>query len=1389
MLQLFRGNICLPSVQLFGLNANLYQEKKDGPTNFQFLIDSLKSNNEQSQSKTIQINSIIIRRGHIAYNAHFMPKKQNLCLHHLSLSNISSHIILNELTADSLNINLKNLSFTEQSGLKVLSLSTKIIANSKTGKLKDFSLTLPHSTLIINELRTDYLQKNNTINLASLTYKGNIKDAKLTPSDFCFLFPSIKKYKTPLSLSAYFHGTTQALFLSKIHLLSEKEFNFQASASITKYTNRLKWNLNIQHFDIYKKGITKYLATINKQVPIQQLQHIQLTATAKGYNTDIVTNGVLKSNLGNIKFYFSNQDKKIKGKIETTNFNIAKLLNYQDLGQISATINIQDKNTNNKYTTLSINATLPQVDYKGYTYHNIHIDGDATLNAKQQLSYFSGIAAIDDTYGKLQLCGQLSLQPSMYQAQLQATAKDIHLAHLNITHQWPQRTVSFYANTHIAGKSLKDAIGQISIKDFQMADQNINYQLSNLTLTAGYNQHNEHYLTLNGDMGNALVVGNFDYTSLLQHIANTIVDKLPSLQYLSSIKKKQVKDINVRLSADINNTNWANYFLDIPLTLHQPLQLNGTINSKKNILNIDVIAPDFTYNDKKYRHTNAHITTTQANSLQIMAQVNTVNEHDKEWTWAIQSNAANNHLFTTLSFDNHAQHSFRGTLNTETKFFKDKEGYAAAHINIHPSEILIQDSIWSVEPSDIIYRKKHLTVDYFSMHHNQQHIIIEGNATKRATDSLTIDMKDIDTKYVLNLLDFDAVQFEGKLTGKAYVSQLFATPKGYANITANNFKLQTGNLGTLQANVAWNEQLKQIDIQAVANDTDNKQTNIKGYVSPIKNYINLDIDAKNTRLQLLQGFCDSFMQNVDAFGNGKLRLYGNLDKLNLIGKMVVSGKIGIIPIHTTYTLKQDTITFNHKEIVFNNNTIYDKYQNTATINGVVAHNHLKDFTCNLQIKANKLLAYQKHQFDNDTFYGTAYITGNCNIESKNGELNIDVEATPQKGSILVYNAATQGALDNQNFITWTAHNDTVHNNTPHTMQHTQQTLTANTLLPELSSNIHLNLLLNCTPNVTLKLIMDQQTGDYILLNGYGGIRANYYNKGAFEMYGNYIVEHGIYRLTIQNLIKKEFTFQQGGTINFGGNPNDAALNLSALHTVNGVSLADLNIGNSFTRNHIRVNCLMHIMGTANYPKIDFNLDMPTVNNDAKQMIYSLINSEEEMNQQVLYLLAVGRFYSQHTNNAEINNPTQPSKTTLAMQSLLSGTLSQQLNSILNSVINNNNWNFGANISPGTEGFNNAEYEGILSGRLLDNRLRINGQFGYRDNPNTTTSFIGDFDIKYLLYPNGNLAINVYNQTNDRYFTRNSLTTQGVGIIIKKDFTNLRDLFTIRRQKIKKLKTK
>ena len=171
---------------------------------------------------------------------------------------------------------------------------------------------------------------------------------------------------------------------------------------------------------------------------------------------------------------------------------------------------------------------------------------------------------------------------------------------------------------------------------------------------------------------------------------------------------------------------------------------------------------------------------------------------------------------------------------------------------------------------------------------------------------------------------------------------------------------------------------------------------------------------------------------------------------------------------------------------------------------------------------------------------------------------IDCNVTPQPGSVFVYNAASPDAISNQEFITW-EHPDTT---TVGTTAKLGATTPANTRADD--TDIYINFQINATPNAALKLLMDEGTKDYITLYGNGSIRASFHNKGSFNMFGTYTVDHGTYGITIQNIIKKNFTFNRGGTIVFGGDPYQAALNLQAVYTVSGVSLSDLNIRSAAT---------------------------------------------------------------------------------------------------------------------------------------------------------------------------------------------------------------------------------
>lgn len=1369
LLALANGQIEITSAQFFGLHANLYKATPEAKPNFQFVVDALasKDSTKQKTPLDLQINSLIIRNGEISYRVLSRPSRPGkFSADDINARNISAHIIINRITDDSLNVKVKRIAFDERCGFKLKSLSLSAIACRTKTKIENFKLELPASLIQIPSLQASYRMKNGQIEMPTLQFDGSIKAPYISPSDLAVFIPTLTRLNMRPALDIQFNGTGSSLTVKKISInTTDGSLQLVANGGVKNYPANPSWYTNIDQLKAGQQAISNiYAVATGKNVPniIERLGNVQITGYVGGDKKNIASEGKLNTSPGNLTLAFDKRGDKITAHMETVRFNIGSLVNDNKLGHISANLNVHGSSKDN----FAAQGRVYDFDYNGYKYRSLN------LNATYRNKRLEGKANIDDPNVQLTAIGTFVNNGAKPNLQLKANIAHFEPNTLRLTDKWQQTAFAANIACDIKGSDINNADGSIELHDFAMRGPETEYNINNVSVKTGYNNGN-HFLDVDSDFGTIDINGHFSYNTIVRSVLNMVAAKLPTIPGLTHKPQREFNDFT--LNASLNSTEWMNRLLGIPLEIHRPLNISGEIDDKNEKINLWCDVPSFTFNGNRFSDAFVNVES-PSDTLKADIRIKKLADRGKYMALHLNAGASDNHLNTSLSFRNNERHPLKGIINSSTVFAKDEEGVSTAYIDVLPSRATIGDTTWHVAPSSIIYSKNKLQVNSFSVSHDNQMLAINGTATKSENDSLLVTLNDIDVSYVLNLVNFHSVDFLGMASGEARIAGAFSEkPLLSADVIVKDFKFETGRMGTLYANVGYNHEEGNIEINAVAKDEDNRRTDINGYVSPKHNYIDLAIDAHRTRAEFMESFCGSFMDNVNADINGNVNVVGPLNNINLVGKAVVDGSVRLSALNTTYWMRGDSVTFVPDEIKFKGDTLYDRNGNIGIMTGSIYHKHLTNLSYALKVKAKNLLAYDTHSFGDNTFYGTAYVTGDCDIKGKSGEVVIDIDAVPEKNSILVYNAADQSSIGSTDFITWKDNN----------VEETDSTDTEHNNKVDISTNIRLNFLINCNPNATLKLIMDEKTGDYITLNGDGVLRASYFNKGSFDIYGNYIVDHGVYKLTIQNIIKKDFTFQKGGSISFGGDPYNAALNLKALYVLNSVSLADLNIGRSFSNNNVRVNCLMNITGNPNSPKVDFDLDMPNMSNDIKQMVYSLLNAEEEKNQQVLYLLAVGRFMAQNNNNNATGETPQYSQTSLAMQSFLSGTISQQLNSVLSNVINSNNWNFGANISTGTEGFNNAEYEGMLSGSLLNNRLLFNGQFGYRDNANATTSFIGDFDLKYLLFPNGNLAINVYNKTNDRYFTRNSLNTQGLGVIMKKDFTRISDLFFWR----KKEKTK
>ena len=1373
ILPLMDGKISISSAQIFGTQAELYQVDAQSKPNFQFVIDSLASKDTTSTSALdLRINSLIIRHSSVSYDRWDMPQTpERLNPNHLKLTDISAHILLKTLNEDSVNVNVKRLAFREQSGLQLDRLSMKFEGGRHYSLLQDFELRMPGTNVKIGDTEANYRFHDNRFDIHSLKYTGSIKPSEITLSDLHCLVPALKNFKSTLSLQAAFNGHEDELRVTALNIGSNTG---DISMNISGWLRELSqhdpvWMADINDLSLSANTInfiSENLKGEKANVPkeLARIGDIHMKGFVSGTGLkDIRTRNQLNTTAGDAAIGFTlDEQRHFTGNISTTNLNLKRLLEDDTFGDFAANIEVEGQLAG-QGPTVNAKGIINNLDYQGYRYHNIDLNGTYGPND------ISGRLTINDPNLGLDIEGQVKPDGRSHNVNVTATLLNFSPKTTNFSSKWGdarffgELTANFHAN------NINDAVGTLVLNNFYMLSPTDNYELGELHIESGYNDET-HFMLINSDFGNIEVTGNFDYETLPQSLTNIIASQLPTLPGLPKANPATQNDFTI--NARITKSDWLQQLLQVPLHLSEPLTLNGMVNDRMSLVDIECQTPKFYYNDSGYEKGQIRLSTPN-DSLRYDISITKLNDSGDNMELRAQGTAHANQLINAFSWDNHALQRMSGQLNATADFDTSSDGKATANVNILPSQMTVNNAEWHIKPCFLSYTDKHLDINGFEINHQQQHLKVSGKATADNQDSLNIDLQDVDIEYVLSLVDFDAVSFKGQATGQAVLSGLFGNLQAGGHIMVNNFLFENGRMGTLDANVDWNETLEQIDIHAVCNDEGNVQTLIDGYVTPKRDSINLGIEARGTYLDFARSFTSSFLDHVEGHAEGAVRLIGPLDAINLTGQLVINGNVHVTSTNCSYEMRNDTLKIVPNEIMFADCPIYDVNGHEGILTGGIHHENLTKLTYDIFADTQNMLAYDFKDFGDDTFYGTVYANGHVGIHGRDEGVTIDIEVTPLEGSVFVYNVASPDAISSQEFIEWQTSSQPL----PARKGQEEESESSSSFRTDL--NLHMKV--NCTPQATVRLLMDPRTYDYITLHGTGDIQAHFYNKGGFRMFGTYRVTDGTYGITIQDIIKKNFVFLEGGTVVFSGDPYDAVLNLQAQNTVNGVSLSDLNVGRSFS-NTVRVNCLMNITGQPRAPQVDFDLDLPNVNSDEKQMVKSIINSEDEMNQQVIYLLAVGRFYPQQANNAD-EEQQGPSKTSLAMQSLLSGTLSGQINAMLGQIIKSNNWNFGANISTGDEGWNNAEYEGLVSGRMLNNRLLINGQFGYRDNVNTaTSSFIGDFDIRYLLLPNGNLALKVYNQTNDRYFTRSSLNTQGIGLIMKKDFNGWNDLFNIRKKK-------
>ena len=1413
LLPLLQRRISIRTVQLFTFDINVERPTPQSDSNLQFVLDAFASRDsvKRQTNLNMRINSLLIRRGRLTYNvlsATETPSRFNS--NHVNLKDITATISLKALNQDSINAIIRNMRVEEtNSKLALKNLSLHLRGSNGGMSIENFKIGLTNTNLSMDTIRLEF-DSLRTLgrDIYDARFSFHLLPSKVILQDFAPFVPLFSTFTEPVEVELDTRGKINDFECKKLSISSGNHFLLSGQASFLNMSYGLESTLMFGSVDrVYADpvGVAFFVRNFSKEytgVP-KALANIGTVSVRggqfSGYLSEPIAYLKINTDLGMIStdlHISTDRDRgyfAYDGELKTSDFQLGAMLGNTKLGNLTLNVGVDGSHLRGRYPTVKMIGNVAAFEYSGYTYKNI------ILNGTYDKGGLDGEASLDDPNVSLYLKGNLNAVAQVPTFDFLAEVRNFRPNELHITDQYPDTEISVNLRADFTGGNIDDLMGEINVDSLSYRTAYSRHYMDNLRLTAEQLGEGRKRLALHSPFVNGQIEGHYSYQTLALSVRNILRRYLPSLMLADSEEPMESTN-NFGIDLRVSNTDLLADVLHIPLSIAKPATLKGYLNDASQCVSLEGHIPFLVYRNKIYESA-TFICENPDDAIHASLRVNNRRNEDAI-NVAMDVQAKADSLQALVNWGNNGAATYSGQLAAVAHFLRQELAEAdemhghreqpsalrsnrkkkvqaeapvpalLTAIDIRPTRVILSDTVWQIHPSQVVIDSGRVYVDNFGFSHENRHLRIHGTVSDQPKDTLHADLSSINIGYIFDIANL-GVNLRGEATGPVFAAGILGNPFMRTDLHIVHFGINDGLLGNADIRGEWHNEVRGIYLDAHIEEPELSRTDAHGYIYPVKpnKGLDLQIEANNTNLKFINYYINNITSDFGGRATGHVNLYGPFKALEMNGRMLANAWMKMDMLGTTYHVS-DSIYIVPDGLTFPGNAIADRNGNKGKMSGQVRYDHFRNASYDFRFQADKMLVMDTKESADFPFYGKVYGSGDVSVQGNLQDgANIDIVLTTEQKTDFTYIKDFVTTATSDQFIQFI-------DKTPRRREqdstslflHEQVQGQKKAKVEEARTTFRLNLLIDATTDANMTIIMDPTTGDKLTARGSGNIRADYYSKNdEFNMFGTYTISQGTYRFNLQDIIRREFSIQDGSTIAFSGNPYEATMDISAIYTVNSASLNDLmsNASNYVDQTNVKVQCVMNLSGQLTAPELSFSLELPNERDEVQALVRNYIPTDEQMNMQILYLLSIGKFYTPENVSTTQNSD--------MMSSVLSSTLSGQLNNALSHVINSNNWNIGTNISTGEEGWTDMEFETVLSGQLLNNRLLVNGNFGYRDNPAANTNFVGDFEAEWLVIRSGDIRLKAYNETNDRYYTKTNLTTQGVGIIFRKDFDKWSEL--------------
>ncbi|MXV50803.1 translocation/assembly module TamB [Pedobacter sp. HMF7647] len=1263
---------------------------------------------------------------------------------------------LKKLNGTFLNLDTKNhlakfqvrhLTFREKSGFYLKNLTTLASIDTNSMEFKNLLLETPKTKL------TDYVSfkfnkyKDFSRFVSKVYVKGVFKNSLLHPADISFFAPEVQPYKVDFHIDGRINGYVNNFKARSFAVRAGNATYLKGDFDITGLPKLSETFLDLKFDQIASNHrdadeiIRALTGKKTSQVPqfFQKFGNINFKGRFTGFPKDFIAFGEFKTGLGRI---VTDVNMKLlatpvySGTVKTYDFDFGKLADEPLLGRGTLSARIKGRGFSQKTLNSQINTTASYFTFKGYTYHNIDLNGKFNKNR------FDGNVKINDNNLVLDFDGGVDLNPALPEFNFTSSIKNANLKNLNLTKD--TLAVDAELTTNFTGNDLNNLQGNLLINRVRITTPKNSFIVDSVYLDAnGIGANRE--LHVNSDILEASIKGEYDLNTLPSYFKSVAKRYVPSLQ--TTIVKGGVQNFNFNLQIKYFEPLSALFAPD--LKLPEGALLTGVFKSQENLTNFNASSNLIQY--KKIKVNNFILDeSNNEQALNVFISSDRVDLTDSLFIKNVNiANVLKNdslNLNVKLS-DKSATNQL--DLNGLAEFKAD----SSMKLSILPSDVVINNNEWKItDKVKIGFDRNKINIAGFELSRNDQSVTINGIISEDPKDHIDLLFENFQLANLNTLTNAAGVLIKGKLNGSIGVTALSKTPHIETDLRGDSVVVNSTAIGNFTIKADFDNETKLVNAKANIQNKGFETLDIEGTYNarPDENTLNLQVRMDKSEIVIFEPFIKDLVSNLSGTVSADLTVTGKATDPQIDGTLSLNNAgMTVNFLKTAYHIN-DRVKVENSKIFLENLILRDVRNHEAIANGSVDMKDPNNPTIDVNLTAQNFMALNTTRKDNQLYYGVAYATGVFSFKGPTDNINIDIDAKTEDGTVFNIPLNSAETVSDKDFITFIKKD-------------------SNFVAKKESSfkGVNMNFILNVDNKTEVNIFTEvgKLTG-----RGDAQINLKITSMGDFEMYGDYLISTGKFEFTAQDFINKIFEIDRGGSVRWTGNPTDAKINVNATYAVR-ASLGPLytaaNIpAQSNANQRVLSEAIMTLTGSLLRPDITFNLDFPS-DSYVKDELQAYLSDQGNVTQQAVSLILRRSFApGSGTDITQQLNSTVQSAATELFFNQFNNVLAQSLNLKF--------------VDLNIRSFNEAS----ASIRLLNDRLVLTG--GVTD----TRANIGDFNVigsavahdveaSYLIKKDGSLSIRASNRLNNRNFLNPvEEYVNAIGIVYRQEFDNFGEFLKI-----------